>query len=72
MTDPAVEFREVSKSFGDGHAALRRVSFRIEHGETLVLLGSSGSGKTTSLKMINRLTLPDEGEVRVEGIGCFS
>lgn len=67
MTEPAVEFRDVSKFFGDGQAALRRVSFRVERGETLVLLGSSGSGKTTSLKMMNRLVLPDEGEVRIEG-----
>ncbi len=67
MIEPAVEFRDVSKFFGDGQAALRRVSFRVERGETLVLLGSSGSGKTTSLKMMNRLVLPDEGEVRIEG-----
>ncbi len=67
MTEPAVEFRDVSKFYGEGQTALWRVSFRVEPGETLVLLGSSGSGKTTSLKMMNRLVLPDEGEVRIEG-----
>ena len=67
MNEAAVELREVSKTFGDGRAALRQVSFQVERGETLVLLGSSGSGKTTSLKMMNRLVLPDEGEVRIEG-----
>jgi osmoprotectant transport system ATP-binding protein len=67
MTEAAVELLEVSKTFSDGRAALRQVSFQVERGETLVLLGSSGSGKTTSLKMMNRLVLPDEGEVRIEG-----
>ena len=40
----------------------------MERGETLMLLGRSGSGKTTSLKMINRLLTPTAGEVRVDGI----
>lgn len=62
-----VEFRSVSKSFSPRQVALHRLTFKVEKGETLVLLGSSGSGKTTSLKMINRLELPDEGEVLVEG-----
>ena len=39
----------------------------MEQGQTLVLLGRSGSGKTTALKMVNGLILPTEGEVRVEG-----
>lgn len=63
----AVEFRSVSKSFGNGQPALSDISFRIEPGENLVLLGTSGSGKTTTLKMINRLVEPDSGEVRVNG-----
>jgi osmoprotectant transport system ATP-binding protein len=66
MSEPAVEFRGVGKSFGS-HRVLDAVSFEIERGETLVLLGSSGSGKTTTLRMINRLVEPDEGEVLVEG-----
>jgi osmoprotectant transport system ATP-binding protein len=64
----AVEFRKVSKRYHDGaRRVLDEVSFRVESGETLVLLGSSGSGKTTTLRMINRLVEPDEGEVEVEG-----
>jgi osmoprotectant transport system ATP-binding protein len=43
------------------------VSFTVARGETLVLLGRSGSGKTTTLKLINRLLEPSGGEVRVEG-----
>src|SRR2546422_5066152 len=46
---------------------VRDVSFTVGAGETLVLLGSSGSGKTTKLKLINRLLEPTSGEVRVAG-----
>lgn len=66
MPEPAVELRNVSKRFGE-RAVLERVSFLVERGETLVLLGSSGSGKTTTLRMINRLVEPDEGEIEVDG-----
>src|SRR5438445_7708097 len=46
---------------------VRDVSFTVGAGETLVLLGRSGSGKTTTLKLINRLLEPTSGEVRVAG-----
>jgi osmoprotectant transport system ATP-binding protein len=64
---PAIELRNVSKSFNPGRPALDGVSFKVKAGETLVLLGSSGSGKTTTLRMMNRLISPDEGEVFIEG-----
>ena len=67
MSGPAVELRNVSKRFAGPRLVLDRVSFRVEPGETLVLLGSSGAGKTTALRCINRLVEPDEGEVEVEG-----
>jgi osmoprotectant transport system ATP-binding protein len=51
----------------DGRVILEEVSFRIEPGETLVLLGLSGAGKTTALKMVNGLLFPTSGEVLVEG-----
>ena len=65
---PAVLWREVSKSYPDGHVALDRVSLEVAGGEVLAILGTSGSGKTTLLKMVNRLIEPTSGEVLVRGI----
>jgi osmoprotectant transport system ATP-binding protein len=61
----AVEFRQVSFRVG-GHLILDNVSFEVASGETLVLLGRSGSGKTTALKMVNGLLFPGTGEVLVD------
>jgi osmoprotectant transport system ATP-binding protein len=63
---PLVEFRDVSYEVG-GRQILLDVNFTVEAGETLVLLGRSGSGKTTALKMTNGMLFPTRGEVRVEG-----
>jgi osmoprotectant transport system ATP-binding protein len=52
---------------GNGHFLVRDVSFSVGAGETLVLLGRSGSGKTTTLKLVNRLLEPSSGDVRVAG-----
>jgi len=51
----------------NGCEVLRDLSFDVEKGQTLVLLGRSGSGKTTALKMVNALLTPSSGEVLVEG-----
>ncbi|HYK49615.1 MAG TPA: ATP-binding cassette domain-containing protein [Terriglobales bacterium] len=51
----------------NGRVLVDDLSFSVNRGETLVLLGRSGSGKTTSLKLINRLLLPSSGAVRVDG-----
>lgn len=58
----------VSKAYdGNGRFVVRDVSLRVETGKLLVLLGGSGSGKTTTLKMINRLIEPSEGRIEVNG-----
>jgi osmoprotectant transport system ATP-binding protein len=63
-----VEFRDVSFSHaGTSAPIISHLSFTVNQGETLVLLGESGCGKTTTLKLINRLFLPTSGEVLVEG-----
>jgi osmoprotectant transport system ATP-binding protein len=62
-----IELKEVDKYYDDGTHAVRKVSFDVKEGETLVLLGSSGCGKTTILKMINRLIEPTTGAISVEG-----
>jgi osmoprotectant transport system ATP-binding protein len=61
-----VTFQNVSYAIG-GKAILRDFSVEVEAGETLVLLGRSGSGKTTALKMVNAMMVPTSGEVWVEG-----
>jgi osmoprotectant transport system ATP-binding protein len=62
-----VSFQNVSYRIGT-RELLQDLSFDLYAGETLVLLGRSGSGKTTALKMVNRLLQPTGGEVLVEGI----
>ena len=63
---PLVEFRDAGYRV-DGKTILSEVSFTVEGGETLVLLGRSGSGKTTALKMTNGMVFPTSGQVLVEG-----
>jgi len=63
-----IRLTNVSKSFDKGNShAVKDLSLRVEQGETLVLLGSSGCGKTTTLKMINRLIEPTAGTIEVGG-----
>lgn len=61
-----VEFRDVSYEIAEAHI-LADLNLSIEKGEVLVLLGESGCGKTTTLKLINRLIVPTAGKVMVEG-----
>jgi osmoprotectant transport system ATP-binding protein len=62
-----IQFREVSYSVQDGRKILHNITLEARHGEVLVLLGRSGSGKTTALKLVNRLIELSSGEIRVEG-----
>ncbi len=64
---PAVEFRDVGYVLPDGHALLRGINLKVLNGETLVLLGRSGAGKSTALKLINRMIDPSAGDVLVQG-----
>jgi osmoprotectant transport system ATP-binding protein len=63
---PVVEFRDVTYQIS-GRTILSHLNFAVEAGETLVLLGRSGSGKTTALKMTNGMLFPTAGHVLVEG-----
>jgi osmoprotectant transport system ATP-binding protein len=65
--EPLVEFREVTYSVDGGRPIIDRLSLDVGRGETMVLLGESGCGKTTTLKLVNRLLAPTAGQVLVEG-----
>ena len=66
MSDNIIEFHNVKKSYGD-HVIIPDLNVNIERGDFLTIIGSSGCGKTTMLKMINRLINPDEGEILIDG-----
>lgn len=66
-TTPVIEFRDVSYGVANTQV-LVGLNLQVARNETLVLLGRSGSGKTTTLKLINRLVSPTSGEIRVNGM----
>lgn len=64
-----IEFKNVSKFYpGADRPAVDDVSFTVEAGQFVVLLGSSGCGKTTLLKMVNRLYEPSSGQIFIDGV----
>jgi osmoprotectant transport system ATP-binding protein len=64
---PVIQFCEVAYALPNGRELLSGLNLQVQAGETLVLLGRSGSGKTTTLKLVNRLLTPSAGEIRVNG-----
>ena len=63
-----IEFEAVSKTYPGGVRAVRELTLSVAEGETVVLLGTSGSGKTTTMKMVNRLIEPTSGTIRINGV----
>ena len=63
---PAIEFRNVHISFDD-RKVLDGISFKVMKGETKIILGGSGCGKSTTIKLVLGLLKPDEGQVLVDG-----
>jgi osmoprotectant transport system ATP-binding protein len=68
ISDPVIEFHNVAYALPTGRQLLSALNLQVQRGETLVLLGRSGSGKTTTLKLVNRLLTPTGGDVRVNGV----
>lgn len=66
MTKPIIQFKNVQKRFGE-NIVIPDLSFTINQGEFVTILGSSGSGKTTTLKMVNGLLKADAGEILIDG-----
>ena len=67
MAEVSLEMKEIKKSFTEGEAVLDNISLEISKGEFITLLGSSGCGKTTTLRIIAGLEQPDAGSVWLDG-----
>ncbi|AMK16238.1 ATP-binding cassette domain-containing protein [Methanobrevibacter olleyae] len=66
MTDNIIEFHNICKSY-NGNEVISNLNLNIERGDFLTVIGSSGGGKTTMLKMINRLINPSSGKIIING-----
>jgi osmoprotectant transport system ATP-binding protein len=66
-----IEVQQLTKAYRE-MVAVNNVSFSVKEGQTLVLLGTSGSGKTTTLRMLNRLTEPTSGSIFIDGKNILS
>lgn len=63
-----LEIKHLTKVYDDGTVAVRDVSFNVQDGEFLVIIGLSGAGKSTLLRCINRLVEPTEGQIILDGV----
>lgn len=63
-----IEFKNISKWYGDDNKAVDNMNLTIEKGEFVCFIGTSGSGKTTSMRMINKMEIPSEGTVSIDGV----
>ncbi len=64
---PIIEFIDISKSYKKDEEVLYSLNMEVNRGEIITILGESGSGKTTMLKLVNRMINFDTGELRVQG-----
>lgn len=62
-----IEFKNVSKIYKDGTKAVENINLTFNDGEFIVFIGTSGSGKTTSMRMINRMIEPSKGQILIDG-----
>jgi len=62
-----IEFKNVSKIYKGGKVAVENVNISFEKGEFICFIGTSGSGKTTTMRMLNRMTDPTEGQILIDG-----
>ena len=68
VTAGRVEFTDISFSYADGdRPAMNKISFTVEGGKTVALVGRSGSGKSTVFKLLQRLIDPNEGDIKIDG-----
>lgn len=67
MTEICLELQNIKKSFVEGEGVLQGIHLAVKQGEFITLLGSSGCGKTTTLRIIAGLEVPDEGQVFLDG-----
>lgn len=62
-----IEFKNISKTYNGNKAAVKNVNLKFETGELICFVGTSGSGKTTCMRMINRMNIPSTGTIEIDG-----